>query len=60
TAEEALDFRDPTDEPSMEPVIDEHRDAEQSTTQWKFLTWSMIENFQPPSWINENIDVNME
>ncbi|CAF0840055.1 unnamed protein product [Adineta steineri] len=65
-AEEALadpflsDFRDPTDEPSMEPVIDEHRDAEQSTTQWKFLTWSMIENFQPPSWINENIDNNME
>ncbi|CAF1215742.1 unnamed protein product [Adineta steineri] len=65
TAEEALahpflsGIREPTEEePSMEPVVDEHQDANQSTAQWKSLIWSMIENFQPPSWINEGIDNN--
>ncbi|CAF1253317.1 unnamed protein product [Adineta steineri] len=65
TAEEALahpflsDIREPIEEPSMEPVVDEHQDANQSTAQWKSLIWSMIENFQPPSWINEDIDNNI-
>ncbi|CAF0756218.1 unnamed protein product [Adineta steineri] len=55
TAAEALadpffsDYHEPTDEPSMEPMIDEHQDANHSTAQWKSLIWSMITNFQPPS-----------
>ncbi|CAF1215724.1 unnamed protein product [Adineta steineri] len=65
TAEEALahpffsDYHDPGEEPSREPLIDEHQDSNQSTVQWKSLIWSMIENFQPPSWINEDIDNNI-
>ncbi|CAF4024856.1 unnamed protein product [Adineta steineri] len=65
TAEEALahpffsDLHDPEEEPPGEPVIDEHQDANQSTAQWKSLIWSMIENFQPPSWINEDLDNNI-
>ncbi|CAF1568993.1 unnamed protein product, partial [Adineta steineri] len=66
TAEEALahpffsDWYDSMDEPSMEPVIDEHQDANHSTAQWKSLIWSMIENFQPPDWIDQDIDGDME
>ncbi|CAF1475184.1 unnamed protein product [Adineta steineri] len=65
TAEEALahpffsDLHDPEEEPSGEPVIDEHQDANQTTAQWKSLIWSMIKNFQPPSWINEDLDNNI-
>ncbi|CAF4304565.1 unnamed protein product, partial [Adineta steineri] len=66
TAEEALadpffsDLHDLMYEPLGEPVIDEHQDANHSTAQWKSLIWSMIENFQPPRWINKDIDGNME
>ncbi|CAF4307208.1 unnamed protein product, partial [Adineta steineri] len=52
------DYHDPAEEPSRESLIDEHQDANQSTAQWKSLIWSMIEKFQPPSWINEDIDNN--
>ncbi|CAF1568214.1 unnamed protein product, partial [Adineta steineri] len=66
TAEEALadpffsGFHDLIEEPLGEPVIDEHQDANHSTAQWKSLIWSMIENFQPPDWIDQDIDGDME
>jgi p38 MAP kinase len=62
TAVEALahpffgDLRDPTDEPSIEPMIEQHHDVNHSMEMWKSLVWQLIEEFEPPSWINDDSD----
>ncbi|CAF0754924.1 unnamed protein product [Rotaria sordida] len=63
TAEQALShpflefYHDPDDEPTIEPMINEHQNAEYTKEQWKAIVWQMVEEFIPPSWIdNDAID----
>ncbi|CAF0730753.1 unnamed protein product [Rotaria sordida] len=64
TVEQALShpflefYHDPNDEPTIEPLIDEHEDAVCSKEQWKATIWRMIEGFIPPSWINNDTTDN--
>ncbi|CAF4002793.1 unnamed protein product [Rotaria sp. Silwood2] len=61
TAEEALShpflelYHDPMEEPTIEPMIDEHQDAEYTKEQWKSIVWQMVEEFLPPSWVNQDL-----
>ncbi|CAF0735458.1 unnamed protein product [Rotaria sp. Silwood1] len=60
TVEQALSHRflefyhDPMDEPTIEPMIDEHEDAVYSKEQWKSIVWQMVQEFSPPLWINDD------
>jgi len=62
TAEEALadpyfeNLHDPMEEPSAEPLIDEHQDAIYPTAKWKSIIWEMIKNFEPPPWASTDDD----
>ncbi|CAF0780397.1 unnamed protein product [Rotaria sp. Silwood1] len=61
TAEKALGhpflgfYHDPIDEPTIGPMIDEHQNAEYSKEQWKSIVWQMVEEFLPPSWVNQDL-----
>ncbi|CAF1455127.1 unnamed protein product [Rotaria magnacalcarata] len=63
TAEEALShpflktFHDPMDEPTKEFLVDEHQAKVYSTAEWKSIIRQMIEEFVPPSWINDEDDI---
>ncbi|CAF5143090.1 unnamed protein product, partial [Rotaria sp. Silwood1] len=60
TAEQALDhpflgcYHDPMDEPTREPIIDEHQNAKHTRDQWKSIVWQMVQEFVPPSWVNDD------
>ncbi|CAF3769753.1 unnamed protein product [Rotaria magnacalcarata] len=63
TAEEALShpflktFHDTMYEPTKEFLFDEHQAKVYSTAEWKSIIWQMIEEFVPPSWINDEDDI---
>ncbi|CAF1363205.1 unnamed protein product [Rotaria sordida] len=43
------------DEPTANPVVDEHQDAEYSVAKWKSIIWKMVQDFVPPQFrINDN------
>ncbi|CAF3495003.1 unnamed protein product [Rotaria sp. Silwood1] len=60
TAEQALahqflkQYHSTIEEPTIEPLVDEHEDAQYTIEQWKFIVWQMVEEFVPPSWINND------
>ncbi|CAF1230856.1 unnamed protein product [Rotaria sp. Silwood1] len=61
TAQEALahpflkTYHSPEDEPTANPVVDEHQDAEYSVAKWKSIVWKMVQDFVPPQFrINDN------
>ncbi|CAF3472433.1 unnamed protein product [Rotaria socialis] len=62
TAEEALahpylaEYHDPEDEPTTTRLVDNYQDADLSILEWKTLIWQMIQEFVPPSWINEDVN----
>jgi len=59
TAPEALsdpyfeNLHDPMEEPSAEPLSDEHQDATYPTAKWKTIIWDMLDKFAPPPWASE-------
>ncbi|CAF0845636.1 unnamed protein product [Rotaria sordida] len=63
TTEEALShpflksFHDLMDEPTKEYLVDEHQNEVYSISEWKSIIWQMLEEFVPPSWINDEDDV---
>ncbi|CAF1121538.1 unnamed protein product [Rotaria sordida] len=60
TAEQALahqflqQYQNPMEELTIEPLVDEHEDVQYTIEQWKSIVWRMIEDFVPPSWINND------
>ncbi|CAF4752348.1 unnamed protein product [Rotaria sp. Silwood1] len=60
TAEQALahqflkQYHSTIEEPTIEPLVDEHEDAQYTIEQWKSIVWQMVEEFVPPSWINND------
>jgi len=44
------------EEPSAEPLVDEHQDATYQIARWKSIIWTMIEGFEPPPWASEDVD----
>ncbi|CAF2972749.1 unnamed protein product [Rotaria sp. Silwood2] len=62
TTEKALthEFLDqhhnPTEEPTMEPIVDEHENRQYTVEQWKSIVWQMVKDFVPPPWSNDVLD----
>ncbi|CAF0735428.1 unnamed protein product [Rotaria sp. Silwood1] len=60
TAEQALSHRflefyhDPIEEPTIEPISDEHQNVKHTRDQWKSIVWQMVQEFVPPSWVNDD------
>ncbi|CAF3834972.1 unnamed protein product [Rotaria sp. Silwood1] len=62
TAEEALahpflkPYHDSIEEPTTEPIVDEHQNGAYTIVKWKSIIWQMVEEFVPPTWINDQDD----
>ncbi|CAF1961517.1 unnamed protein product [Rotaria magnacalcarata] len=62
TVEEALahpfleNFHDPMQEPTIDPMIDEHQDVDYTKEQWISIVWQTVQEFSSPSWINDDSD----
>ncbi|CAF1463316.1 unnamed protein product, partial [Rotaria sordida] len=60
TAEQALAHpflhvhHNPKDEPTLEPTVDEHQDAVHTIEEWRSIIWQIVNEFIPPSWINND------
>lgn len=49
-------LHDPMEEPSADPLMDEHQDATYTIAKWKSIIWDMIQKFQSPPWATEAND----
>ncbi|CAM4896127.1 unnamed protein product [Rotaria socialis] len=62
TVEEALahpfleNLHDPMQEPTIDPMIDEHQDLDYTKEQWISIVWQTVQEFSPPLWINDDSD----
>ncbi|CAF0747898.1 unnamed protein product [Adineta ricciae] len=66
TAAEALahpflaDFHDPMDEPTLNPLVDEHQNARHNVENWKSIIWELIQRFEEPVVVDDDDDDDMD
>ncbi|CAF1526645.1 unnamed protein product [Rotaria magnacalcarata] len=49
-------YRTAEDEPTKQRLMDIHQGAKHDVQEWKSIIWQMIQEFKPPSWINNKQD----